>query len=125
MAHWSIVINEPELRKCCRTDMLGTTAHDAAECAQRYGFHAKALRNAHWNDLVSWYASGLYPILFVNLFPLDTLWVYHAVVIETFEENSVSYIDPTRGRRSATVEAFEQAWQMNKGQAVIISPSPF
>lgn len=100
---------------------MGTTARDAAECAQKHGFQADAIRDAKWNDLAKWWSEGLYPILFVNLFPLDALWVYHAVVLEEIFTNSVTYVDPAQGMREVTVDAFEQAWQMNKRQGIVIS----
>ncbi|MBS1253065.1 MAG: hypothetical protein MAG451_02110 [Anaerolineales bacterium] len=122
MAHWGIEVDEATLRECCKTDGLGTVARDAVACTRRYGLRAEELRKATWDDLRRWLADGLYPILLVNLFPLDALWVFHAVVVETVTDELVTYLDPAQGQRIAEVRAFEQAWQMNRRRAIVVAP---
>lgn len=121
LAYWGVEVDESELYKCCGSDFLGTTARSAADCASTYGFVTQAIRNAAWSDLEMWLSKNIYPILFVNLFPIDSLWVYHAVIVEAINEETVQFLDPAQGRRQAHLMAFEQAWQMNKQQAILIT----
>jgi ABC-type bacteriocin/lantibiotic exporter with double-glycine peptidase domain len=122
MAYWGIEVDEATLRACCQTDRLGTIAKDAVACARGYGFKAEEIREATWDDLNDWLTEGLYPILLLNLFPLDALWVYHAVIVETITDDRVIYLDPAQGPRTAEASAFEQAWQMNRRRAIIVAP---
>lgn len=122
MAYWGIEVDEATLRDCCKTDWLGTAAEDAVACARRYGLWAEEVREASWDDLRRWLTDGLYPILLLNLFPLDALWVFHAVVVETVTDELVTYLDPVQGPRTVEVVAFQQAWRMNRRRAIVVAP---
>ena len=67
-----------------------------------------------------WLADRYYLIIYLNLFPLDTIWVTHAVIVETMNNRVVTFMDPIAGRRQVAATAFEQAWQMTKGQVIVI-----
>ena len=123
MAQLGVTVDEATLRDCCKTDRMGTTVKDCVNCAQRYGFHAFAAVDVTNDQLLHWLADRYYPIIYLNLFPLDTIWVTHAVIVETIDNQVVTFVDPIAGRRQATTTAFEQAWQMTKGQVIVIGDS--
>ena len=121
MAHWGFDTDEATLRLYCKTDLLGTSAKDAVACAKHFGFDAIEVRGASFSNLGEWLTKGFYPILLLNLFPLDALWVSHAVVLEHVSDERVVYLDPAQGRRTANLIAFEQAWQMGKNRAILVA----
>jgi len=120
MVHLGVDCDEATLRDCCQTSWLGTAFREAALCARSYGLTVSEITDATWADLLDWSASGVYPIISINLFPLVTRWAAHAVVVESADEHEVTYLDPLAGRRTAARVAFEQAWQMRKGKALLI-----
>ena len=73
MGHIGIFVDEATLYDCCNTDRLGTTATDAAKCAQSHGLQAVAAADATNEQLLAWLADDKYPIVFLNLFPIDSL----------------------------------------------------
>jgi len=120
LAHWGIIADEATLRACCRTTKQGTRANDAITCAQKYGLQADELRDAQWADVRELLAAEIYPIALLNLYPLNMLWVMHAVVVESVAEETIVYLDPIYGRKSATVVSFDQAWAMNRRRAIVV-----
>jgi predicted double-glycine peptidase len=58
----------------------------------------------------------------LNLYPIETRWSFHAVVIKSVSETNVVYLDPLSGNKQANQTAFEQAWQMRRGKALLINP---
>ena len=121
LAQYDILLAEADLRICCQTTFLGTAFPDAAACARRYGLSVKEIVQASWQELQNWLSSGIYPILSVNLFPLEARWAAHAVVVETVSDDRLIYLDPLVGRRNAAKPSFVQAWQMRRGKALLIT----
>jgi len=120
MADMGIVVDEATLREGCKSDRLGTTAKNAVACAQSYGLQAFAATDVTNEKLLDLLADDDYPIVYLNLFPIETLWVTHAVVVESIADDIVTYMDPITGRRDTMMVTFEQAWQMSKRQAIVI-----
>jgi ABC-type bacteriocin/lantibiotic exporter with double-glycine peptidase domain len=121
MAYHGILLAEKALRECCQTNNLGTTFPEAALCFSRYGLTVREISQAAWSDLEDWLADGVYPILSINLFPLQALWAAHAVIVEAATPDGVIFIDPLRGKREASRTAFEQAWSMRRNKALLIT----
>lgn len=44
----------------------------------------------------------------------------HAVVMESVGEETIIYLDPIYGRKSAAVVSFDQAWAMNRRRAIVV-----
>ncbi len=120
LAYRGIEAEEAALRECCQTTRLGTTFPDAAKCARGFGLPVDEVRDATWSDLQSWLSNDIYPILSVNLFPLEARWAAHAVVVEQADEQEIVYLDPLFGRRVTDRIPFEQAWQMRRSKAMLI-----
>jgi ABC-type bacteriocin/lantibiotic exporter with double-glycine peptidase domain len=123
MAYWGIEVDEPSLHECCQSTVSGTRAEDAVDCARQYGFSAEHRRNNEMDALAQWLEKGVFPIVLLNMFPIDALWRMHAVVVIGAGEDSVHFLDPVGGERVTSHLAFEQAWRMNLGRAVIIAPA--
>ena len=121
MAHLGIQVDEATLRACCETDRKGTTPTATINCALSYGLQAFETSNASWPDLMHWVGQNFYPIVYINLFPLDALWGLHAVIVESITKDKVIFLDPLVGRRQAAIAAFEQAWQMNRRRMIVIT----
>lgn len=121
MANLGIIVDEDALRACCGTDRLGTTAQAAVDCATRHGLQASVDSVATLADLNSYVDRLIYPIVYANMFPLDGLWVLHAVVVEAITHDEITFLDPMVGRRHAPTSVFEQAWQMGRRRTIIIT----
>ncbi|MBI5714764.1 MAG: C39 family peptidase [Chloroflexi bacterium] len=122
MAHFDISIEESELRECCKTTEQGTLAREAVKCAQQHGLNAKEMRDVSWDDAKEILAhQTTYPIALINLFPIKALWVMHAVVIESIDDDLIAYLDPIYGKQSVNIISFGQAWEMNGRRAIVIT----
>lgn len=121
MAYWGVETDETTLRACCRTTVSGTRADDAVDCVRQHGFIAEHRRFGEVDALARWLDAGLIPIVLLNLFPIDAFWCMHAVVVIGVDQEAVTFLDPARGERSTSRPAFEQAWQMNLGRALIVA----
>ena len=121
LAHMDILVDEAVLRECCHTDRLGTTVRDTVNCIQSYDLRTFAATDATMEQLEIWLANERYLIVYLNLFPIDTLWVLHAVVAEEVSGESVTLMDPIVGRRVVHANTFEQGWQMSKRQVIVIN----
>jgi ABC-type bacteriocin/lantibiotic exporter with double-glycine peptidase domain len=123
LARWGAAFDEDALRACCHTTTVGTRADDVVTCAKSHGFDAEHVRGGDTDNLHRWLASGASPIVLLNMFPIDLIWRMHAVVIIGLEGNTVQFLDPAHGQRSAGLVAFEQAWQMNLSRAILVLPA--
>lgn len=120
LSHWGINEDEPKLRDGCKTTHQGTRASDVVACAREYGLQAGEYRDTGLEDISGWLSQNIYPILLINLFPLNALWVTHAVVVIEINDDFISYLDPIFGQKSASFSVFEQAWRMNRRRAIVI-----
>jgi ATP-binding cassette, subfamily B, bacterial len=121
MASLGIQVDEATLRVCCETDPKGTASTATILCALSYGLYAFETSNASWSELVHWIEQNVYPIVYINLFPLDMVWGLHAVVVEAITKDTVIFLDPLVGRRQATLAPFEQAWQMSRQRMIVVT----
>ena len=120
LADVGILVDEETLRNCCNTDRLGTTAQDTVSCVERYGLKARSVTEYNLSQLQGWLNDDHYLIIYLNLYPLDAIWVTHAVVVEVMDEEYVTIMDPMQGRRDELLPAFAQAWQMARGQGILV-----
>lgn len=121
MGHLGIQVDEAILRACCGTDRGGTAPASAVSCALSYGLQAFEISNASWSDLVHGVEQNVYPIVYINLFPLDLMWGLYAVIVEAVAKDTVIFRDPWIGRRQAAISPFAQAWQMSRQHMMIIT----
>ena len=117
---YDIEADEETLRDKCGTTELGTYAQHIAVCAQDFGLQAsvESLDVASLSDLLS---KGGFPIVYVNVFPLEQVFSTHAMVVEHTAESEVLVLDPMDGRRALSIEKFQKAWEMAGHLAIVIS----
>ncbi|MEW5767288.1 MAG: cysteine peptidase family C39 domain-containing protein [bacterium] len=119
LSFYGIEEDEKTLRNRCGTTELGTYAQNIAACAQDFGFQASAasLDVARLKDLLR---RGIFPIVYVNVFPLEQIFCTHAMVIEHITESEVLVLDPMDGRRLLSIKKFQKAWEMTGHLAIVI-----
>ena len=74
LAQLGTALDEATLRACCLTTTRGTRTDDVVACAQRRGFTAEHHRGTDLDWLKRWLDDGVYPIILLNLFPIDLAW---------------------------------------------------
>jgi len=116
---YGIEVDEETLRNRCGTTELGTYAQDIAACARDFGFQAsmESLDVASLNDLLR---RGIFPMVYVNGFPLEQIFCTHAMVVEHITESEVLVLDPMYGRRILSIEKFQKAWEMTNHLAIVM-----
>jgi ABC-type bacteriocin/lantibiotic exporter with double-glycine peptidase domain len=120
LAGLGVVMLESELRRLCDCTVLGTDAFQAVEALRKLGFPNATKQNLTLTDLSTVLTQGNYPIVYVNLLPLDQERGTHALVVTQVEDAIVTVYDPMVGKRSLERTAFEQAWQLTKGLTILI-----
>jgi ABC-type bacteriocin/lantibiotic exporter with double-glycine peptidase domain len=63
---------------------------------------------------------GLYPIVFVNLLPIDGINDPHAIVVAAIDEDEVLVSDPLQGERLLPRSTFETAWAMMRNLTILV-----
>lgn len=119
---------EAELYTCCQTDVDGTLASAAADCARNLGFNTSAQRLAGLDTLQEQLTiASLWPIVYVHLGPLIGVSVIHAVIVEAIDIQAqiIRVVDPAfapTGRREWSIELFEVGWRLARFQTILIHP---
>src|SRR5712692_6348846 len=92
-------ISEADLRHLCDCTFLGTDALKAVDAARQLGFTATSKQNLSPADLEDILGDGGYPIVYVDLRPIDRVGEQHALVITKMDANFVTVLDPLSGER--------------------------
>ena len=119
LAGFGLEIMEAELRRVCDTTPLGTDALKAVDCARALGFAQTAKHTLTVEALAMLAASGVHPIVFVSLLPIDGFRNTHALVIIAVSDSAVVVYDPMAGERHL-LPTFNTAWAMRHNLAIII-----
>jgi ABC-type bacteriocin/lantibiotic exporter with double-glycine peptidase domain len=112
---------EAELRRLCDCTILGTDALKAVDAARALGFSLTCKENLSIAQSAQVLQAGLYPILYVNLLPINEEVGIHAMVAVSLDDHLIKVCDPLVGERQLITDRFEQAWQMTNGLAILIS----
>jgi ABC-type bacteriocin/lantibiotic exporter with double-glycine peptidase domain len=115
-----VVISEAELRQKCDCTIFGTEAFQAVEAVRQLGFSNATKQNLMLLDLSNVLAQGHYPIVYVNLFPIQQEQGIHAMVVIALDDAIVSVYDPMLGKRDLKRTVFDQAWRLTKGLTLLI-----
>jgi len=113
-------ITEAELREACDCTQLGTDALQAIDAARRLGFTRTSKHTLNIDELTGLVKGGDYPIVFVNLLPIEGVREYHALVVTDFHKDSVEVFDPAKGVRALNVDVFAAAWKMRHHLTIIV-----
>lgn len=120
LASLGLDLSETELRTGCDCTPFGTDALNAVDAARRLGFPKTAKYTLSLDELESLIASGHYPIVFVNLGPIDGLDDEHALVVTEVSHTSISVHDPLQGERILPHDTFSAAWAMMHRLVILI-----
>jgi ABC-type bacteriocin/lantibiotic exporter with double-glycine peptidase domain len=74
-------MSEAELREQCDCTPFGTEALKAVDAVRALGFPLTLKCTLSINELFNLLEAGVYPIVFVNLLPIDGVKVAHAMVV--------------------------------------------
>lgn len=126
LADFGIQRSESDIYECCQTDLDGTLARTAAECAESFDLQASILRLTSLEQvkqLASQPDSRV--IAFINVAPLLGVNVLHAVIVTNLDDQSsqVQILDPAHmpnGQRNWAIEQFQLAWQLAGFLVIVI-----
>ncbi len=105
--------SENEISVACKTTPRGTDQDDAAEGIVSLGFNAIKLEAITFEGITRFIRQNqpVIVLLSVKHLPYGSQMGMHAVVVNGFSTNTVSFIDPARGEEiEITMDTFLQAW---------------
>ena len=110
---FGVHIDEAQLRLLTDCSPLGTDAFQLLAAARRLGFTAsRKYTLASLEELASVVQEGLFPIVYVDLWPLrgGLSGQYHAIVVVGVDADSVTILDPQSGESRLPRDDFRAAW---------------
>lgn len=113
-------VSESILRERCDCTFLGTDALNAVDALRAMGFSNSSKCTMRITELVMELNAGLYPIIFVNLLPIDGVNEPHAMVVTALDEDKVNLCDPLKGKRLLPRSTFDTAWAMMKNLVILV-----
>ncbi len=114
-----IEVSEQELQDKCYTTELGTYADDIISCLKCYGFHARLLELDMF-DLKRYIKDNIFPVLYINLYPVYGQYSNHAVIVEKVDRTTVLFLDPLRGVTELKLDLFNKCWDIAGNLGIII-----
>lgn len=120
LSSFDLDISEAELRDLCDCNPFGTEALKAVDAVRGLGFPKTAKLTLSVDELVTQVNAGFYPIVFINLLPIDGIKVGHAVVVITIDQANVSVYDPLQGERILPRSTFDTAWAMMHNLSILV-----
>ncbi|PSF32652.1 hypothetical protein C7H19_21215 [Aphanothece hegewaldii CCALA 016] len=120
LSEQGFTLSEAELRNLCDCTPLGTEALKAVDAVRQLGFTKSAKLTLNLQELISLVDLGFFPIVFVNLLPIDGIRGGHAIIVVGVESNQVSVYDPLQGERIIDRSTFETAWAMMHNLTILI-----
>ena len=118
---FGVDIAESALREQCDcTPCFGTDALLAVDAAHWLGFAGTAKHTLTLAELQTLVAAGHYPIVYVDLNPLDGVEAIHALVVTAFAEQTVTVLDPLVGERTLPLQSFTAAWALRHRLAILV-----
>ncbi len=120
LSHFDVSAPEAELRARCDCAIFGAEASKVVEAARHFGFARTDKRNLSRDELKALLAEGRYPIVYVNMLPIDGREGAHALVAIEIENDAVTVYDPDQGERLLPLSAFLKAWELKRNLAIIV-----
>lgn len=119
LAHHSIEIDEATLRQKCKTHEFGTYARDILACAREFGFTA-TIEYLSLERLCFSISQGVYPIVYINMFPTSQIPYVHTVIVEQYDAGRLLLVDPNTGPWEIQASDFLEAWEIHGNMAIIL-----
>lgn len=98
----------------------GTNALNAVDAARRLGFPGTRKYNLLLDELKALVEDGNFPIVFVNLFPLNGRSDPHALVVLEISEETIRVLDPIVGECSLSADKFIVAWRLQRNLTILV-----
>ena len=115
---------EDLLRVLTDCSPLGTDAFQLVGAARQLGFPAsRKYTLASLEDLATMHAEGHFPIVYVDLWPLQggLSGQYHAMVVIDLDADQVTVLDPLHGERRVPREDFQEAWSALRFLTIVVA----
>jgi len=120
LSHFNLSVSEAELRARCDCTIFGADAPYVVDVARQLGFDKADIQNLTPDDLQTILDEGGYPIVYVNLLPIDGIEGTHALVALEIGDDVVTVYDPDQGERLLPIGAFFRAWELKSNLAIIV-----
>jgi ABC-type bacteriocin/lantibiotic exporter with double-glycine peptidase domain len=120
LSHFNLSVSETELRARCDCTIFGADAPYVVDVARQLGFKKTDIHNLSPDELRTVIAEGHYPIVYVNLLPIDGREGTHALVALEIENDAVTVYDPDQGERLLPIVAFFKAWDLKRNLAIVV-----
>ena len=120
LSHFNLSVSEAELRARCDCTIFGADAPYVVDVARQLGFDKADIQNITPDDLQTILDEGGYPIVYVNLLPIDGIEGTHALVALEIGDDVVTVYDPDQGERQLPLGAFFKAWELKSNLAIIV-----
>jgi ABC-type bacteriocin/lantibiotic exporter with double-glycine peptidase domain len=122
LSGFGLEVSEAELRAMCDCTPLGTDALKAVDAARQLGLIKTAKHTLSADELQTLVANGKYPIVFVDVYPIEGLHSPHALVVVDLRDAYVLVYDPAAGERFLPRRIFDVAWSLRHNLAIIVEP---
>jgi ABC-type bacteriocin/lantibiotic exporter with double-glycine peptidase domain len=122
LSRLGLEIQEAELRALCDCTPFGTEALKAVDAARQLGFSRTSKHTLSADELAAQVSHSVYPIVFVNLLPLDGVKAQHAVVVIAMDQVNITVYDPLQGERILPRATFDAAWATMHHLAILVQP---
>ena len=119
-AGFGLIVPESELRELCDCTFMGTDAFQTVEVARQYGFINSAKFTLTISELEELIVGGDFPIVHLNLAPIDGDPLSHAVIVLNVTAFSIVVLDPDAGERLIPREVFSVAWGRRRNLAILV-----
>ena len=120
LGSFGVDISESELRTRCDCTPYGTDALMAVDAVRALEFVKTAKYTLSLAELRTVVTDGHYPIVFVDLNPIDGLDAIHAMVVVEVSEQEIVVLDPLQGERRFPVYVFTAAWARRHNLALLV-----
>jgi len=120
LSHFNLSVSEAELRARCDCTIFGADAPYVVDVARQLGFNNADIQNLSPDELQIILDEGRYPIVYVNLLPIDGIEGAHTLVALEIGDDAVTVYDPDQGERLLPIGAFFKAWELKRNLAIIV-----
>ncbi len=115
-------VPEARLRELCDCTFEGTPALKLQDAARALGFANTTKHTLNLVELRKLLAAGVFPIVYVDLRPLEGRGGTHALVVLDLSADAVTVYDPEVGECRLARQAFTAAWDIQHNLAIIVAP---
>lgn len=109
LSSFDLDLSETELRERCDCTPFGTEALKAIDAIRDLGFPNTLKCTLSFDELLQQLEETTYPIVFVNLLPIDGIREAHAIVVIAADSSSITVYDPSKTERTLPVSTFTAA----------------